>query len=311
MTRRTRVDAYKLPWGRWNTPKAPAGRESAPRTQRQPAHLDQRLAIVSDSEFTLGLHDQSPRVSTTKGPRIGGSLPTIDFQNSAVAFVDILGFCNLVHSATTETSKREELEELVGLLEGVVPLLDCNVDSNLDKSLIPKHIYVSDCIVLSAPLLASDPTHKDYDGLAAVVLRCVQITHRLLERGYLVCGGIAVGPVWQTANNIVGPAYANAYKTERKTGRPRIELTDEAKCKWRQNTALQDTRLCIEYDGVFMVNGLHHWYSCSTRERLGFEATFCRYKDLAVQGRSRCATDKARSKWDWFRSYIDFETKQI
>lgn len=146
----------------------------------------------------------------------------IQFEDRAVAFIDVLGFKKVVDAADQERSKHTELEALVDLLESVVPKLDETVDRAVPNDLLPRHIYISDSIILSAPLTSSEIS--SYRGLSILVMRVIQISHMLLSKGYLLRGGISVGPVWHTTQNIVGPAYQEAYRIETETLVPRVEL---------------------------------------------------------------------------------------
>jgi hypothetical protein len=242
--------------------------------------------------------------------RYGAILTKIVFEDRAVAFIDVLGFSRLVESSVSDPSELARLEGLVEVLSAAVPLLNLHVSSELDKLLIPKHLYVSDCIVLSAPLEVQDSKHRDYDGLAAVVLRCIQLTHMLFNQGFLIRGGVSVGAAWHDATNIVGVAYQNAFKTGEQTGHPRIALDEAASDRWRKS-ALANTRLCIEHDGVFMVNGLHHWYAPKAKADEAFEEIFKGYAKTASSNERACNNTRASSKWSWFSSYIESEQKRI
>lgn len=116
------------------------------------------------------------------------------------------------------------------MLESAIPKLDGTEDHAVPRELSPKHLDISDSISLSAPLTSGQM--PSYRGLAILVMRVIQISHILLSKGYLLRGGISVGPVWHTDSNIVGPAYQEAYQIETKTLVPRVELSRSAKYHW-------------------------------------------------------------------------------
>ena len=124
----------------------------------------------------------------------------IEFEERAVAFLDVLGFSSLVTSAASCPSDLEELQELVSLLSSVVPYLDQGVSKTVPVHLIPEHTYISDSIILSAPL--KDDAMKSYNGLNILVMRCIQLTHHFLKAGYLLRGGISTGKVWHNKSNM-------------------------------------------------------------------------------------------------------------
>jgi len=158
----------------------------------------------------------------------------ITFENKAVAFIDVLGFSSLVDDASKKEEMMAQLQSLVDLFKSVVPELDKTVDKSVPLRLIPKHIYISDSIILSAPL--SDSSVPGYNGLEVLVMRCIQLTHHFLSSGYLLRGGIAIGKVWHGTSNIVGPAYQEAYKLEnnpkKKLESPCILLSESSVKKW-------------------------------------------------------------------------------
>jgi len=161
---------------------------------------------------------------------------SLKFEDRAVAFIDVLGFKTLVNGAAKCEKQRQKLSRLVSLLSSAVPHLDAQVDPFVAPHLIPRHIYISDSIILSAPL--SDSKRTDYDGLSIVVMRVIQLSHYLLGEGYLTRGGIAIGSVWHTNNNIVGPAYQEAYQLEQNGNEPIVVLSAAAAKRWRGVTTL-------------------------------------------------------------------------
>ena len=110
----------------------------------------------------------------------------MEFEDRAVAFIDILGFKALVDNAVENESAKNKLSDLVALLESAIPRLDSGVDSTVPKNLIPRHQYISDCIILSAPL--TDSQHSWYNGVRIVVMRAIQLSHFFLNEGYLIRG---------------------------------------------------------------------------------------------------------------------------
>ncbi|WP_305909042.1 hypothetical protein Q9L42_007615 [Methylomarinum sp. Ch1-1] len=148
----------------------------------------------------------------------------MNFEDRAVAFIDVLGFKALVAGATQSNDQLKQLSELVDLLSSAVPTLDSDAHSSVAAHLIPRHIYISDCIILSAPLTDSD--RQNYDGLSIVVMRAIQLAHHFLNAGYLIRGGISVGKVWHTDSNIVGPAYQEAYMLEHNGNEPIVVLSE-------------------------------------------------------------------------------------
>ncbi|MEY2115409.1 MULTISPECIES: hypothetical protein [Rhodanobacter] len=234
-------------------------------------------------------------------------MPKIKFEERAVAFVDVLGFGKIVESAVVDIAIHQQLQDLICLLEGTVPALDELVSRKVPRRLFPSHMYVSDCIILSAPITDFEHEFPSYDGLAAVTMRAIQLSHRFATEGYLLRGGIDVGKVWHTPSNIVGEAYQNAYKLETTTKLPRIELTAAAAKRWHTYSARRAGRMCIEYDGVLMVNGLHEYYAGLETGRDVATA----YSEYAVTAAYKAKDSSlgpcAQAKWKWFKDFVESE----
>ena len=235
----------------------------------------------------------------------------IAFEDRAVAFIDVLGFKALVSTASTNRKAFAQLQNLVDRLASAIPTLDADVKRKriVPKELIPKHIYISDSIILSAPLSVTLQGWSHYSGLEIVVMRTIQLTHLLLKAGYLVRGGIAVGKVWHGNSNIVGPAYQEAHQLEVEGCEPRITLSANAKKHWDESTR-GSSRMCIEYDGELMVNGLHDYY-IQNRGAHDVSLVFKNYEAIVRKNvNSRTLPKNAIRKWRWFEQYVRAEKDQ-
>ncbi len=226
----------------------------------------------------------------------------IQFGDRAVAFIDILGFKSFVCEAVAHNKGLTALQELVNTLESALPALNASVSPCVNPALIPEHLYISDCLIISAPLYGSD---KDqYDGLASVVMRVIQVAHMLLEEGYLIRGGIDIGPLWHTKENIVGVAYQKAYELETKTSCPRIELSTNAKAHWESHKFFGDSKMCLDYQGVFMVNTLFADFPGYMSSRFkSIEDGYRSYSKIINGKIKSVALESARCKWRWLYEY--------
>lgn len=229
----------------------------------------------------------------------------IEFEDRAVAFIDVLGFSSLVTSAASDSNALTELQMLVNTLSSAVPYLDQGVSKTVPVHLIPEHTYISDSIILSAPL--KDDAMKNYNGLSLVVMRCIQLTHHFLKAGYLLRGGISTGKVCHNKSNIVGPAYQEAYELEHKGNHPCIVLSESAKALWKG----YGSRMCVvNEDNIAMVNGLHDYYILGNTERGVIEKAFNEYQTLATQRINSQLPEKAEAKWKWFYDYLAAERSE-
>lgn len=224
---------------------------------------------------------------------------TITFEKRAVAFVDVLGFKALVESACGKNDL-VPLDELVTLLSAAIPGFDAAVEKSVPVSLIPRHIYISDCIILSSPI--ADPAYKYYNGLSIVVMRVIQLSHLLLRAGYLIRGGISVGNVWHSDSNIVGPAYQEAFALEQGGEEPIVVLSPSAVKCW-----VSGSRMCLKQDDKVFVNGLCDYYIPNSTDCGVIDRTYKQYAALAEQRLSEGLPSSATKKWEWFKCFVHSE----
>lgn len=236
----------------------------------------------------------------------GLSMQKITFEERAVAFIDVLGFKSVVDHATQSTTKLAELEDLVELLSSAIPFYDDQVDASVPDKLIPRHIYISDSIILSAPLISEEM--PSYSGLTILVMRVIQLTHILLSKGYLIRGGISVGDVWHTESNIVGAAYQEACSIENHVIVPCVSLSSAAINLWNKTEGSGNT-MCLDYKNCFMVNGLHDYY-IRDKSHGAIERAFECYARIADRNIEGDHPESIRYKWWWFKRYLDSEIQR-
>jgi hypothetical protein len=129
----------------------------------------------------------------------------IKYEDKIVAFIDVLGFSEIVYSNTTESINR--YFELV---------------SNEFQSVVVKNqfrlILISDSIVVS--------TKHTNNNLKILIRILWGLQARLLVHGILLRGAISFGNLFlnKSKNIIVGPGLINAYKMESQAIYPRIIL---------------------------------------------------------------------------------------
>ncbi len=224
----------------------------------------------------------------------------MEFEDRAVAFIDVLGFKALVNEAVKNKQKKQKLVDLVALLESAIPRLNAGVDESVPINLIPKHQYISDCIILSAPLI--DQERNWYNGVSILIMRAIQLSHFFLNEGYLIRGGISAGKLWHTESNIIGPAYQEAYLLEAKGNEPRIQLHDHALRYWDGGS-----RMCLSEGGVSFVNGLFDFYIPNNTQHGVIEATYEKYEHFTTDALASKLPQSAKEKWQWFQSFLQSE----
>jgi hypothetical protein len=227
---------------------------------------------------------------------------SVSFEERAVAFIDILGFSKLVEDVASGSVQARVLDELVTLLDQAIPLLNSGVSLVVPDVLIPQHMQISDSIILSAPLKSKTIGWHNYSGLEIVVMRAIQLTQMFLKAGYLIRGGISVGKAWHAPFNIIGPAYQEAYELEKNTSAPRIVLSAAAIELWNESRS-KGSRLCLVYDDLLMVNGLHDYYF-GTNDMVSTEQVFNGFSKTIKTCIADAPSDKIKTKWEWFDRFL-------
>ena len=242
----------------------------------------------------------------------------IRYTESAVAFLDVLGYKELVKGSVESQDKLNSLQSLVTQIIDEPIKLNMQVNTDLVPiDLLPVGISISDSIILSAPLSA--PLTPYYNGLYVIVMRCIQLAQKFLAQGFLIRGGIDVGLVCHTSSNIVGPAYQMAYEIESKVANdPCILLSEKAEKIFNDNPfevfseiSIKDINenLCEKKYGssYLMVNTLHSSYFSNM---LNIEQTLDQYQQIISNQHQLLTDNRAKEKWKWFEAYLISKQKK-
>ena len=174
----------------------------------------------------------------------------IKYQDSLVAFIDVLGFSNLVYD--DDQSKIEKYFDYV---------LSDFKESLPSKGF--KYILISDSIVISC-----QKTHKN---LAELIFFLGKIQSQLFSKGILLRGAVSFGEVYinKLNNIIVGAGLINAFKLEKQAIFPRIIVDRKFILEFNTSTKLfidslnttfkerygeEDENIKLEKDGFLYIN---------------------------------------------------------
>lgn len=161
-----------------------------------------------------------------------------NYENRVVAFIDILGFKQLVMESEKDSSKFKALDRALSHLKRMentdkwgLNLMEIEEDAQrhgLEKFDIRKSIRVtcfSDSIVVSAKANEVNINHV----VSSLVGHLSYIGAELMSNGILIRGGMSVGNLTHTKENkIIGRAMIEAYELESKCANyPRIILSDK------------------------------------------------------------------------------------
>ncbi|WP_156818883.1 hypothetical protein [Sphingomonas sp. Mn802worker] len=130
-----------------------------------------------------------------------------EYELRVVAFLDVLGFSNLVEEADHSEEPREIILTIIRTLRDT---LARNPRVGFEFT------QFSDSIVISAGL--------NLYGINAVFSGCRMLATNLIQRGILLRGGIAVGNLTHTDDVLFGTGLLKAYGCDASGAPPRIAL---------------------------------------------------------------------------------------
>lgn len=158
-------------------------------------------------------------------------LKKIEYTESAVCFMDILGFRALIESSVGKPDMVEAIGKIVGQV--MQRTRQRSEERFMDNpNAIDNHgaqvIHFSDSIVVSV-------SRTDIEGLIWFFSLIIEIGEKLMMAGLPVRGGAALGEVYHENGIIFGPAMVEAYDLESKLAQtPRVILSKRLQAKAAQ-----------------------------------------------------------------------------
>lgn len=141
---------------------------------------------------------------------------TQQYEERAFAFIDVLGFRNII----SEMDGNPELfEKLKAALEWALSVEEANSEEIVEGRKLSKSeiIAFSDCIVISAPTA----------NIFSVVFQAKLIAGIMLAKGFLCRGGIAIGKGYHQGRIVFGQGFNDAYKLEQSAAiYPRVVVSE-------------------------------------------------------------------------------------
>lgn len=151
-------------------------------------------------------------------------MDTKQYQNCYVAFIDILGFKNLINCEATSCNK---ILDIYNCLNNIIPTLNIIDDDN--KRIPIKGVNdIKTKIMSDSICIYIDTTVKN--ALLCLVAVCITMQDRLLrlEEPIFVRGAITKGSIYANGDITFGPALTQAYLMEEKNAKyPRIIITKQ------------------------------------------------------------------------------------
>lgn len=146
----------------------------------------------------------------------------IDTEKRIVAFIDILGFSNIIEEYDNNIQSNI-LNELHDTLESAVKIAIQNItDQNIETEIREYIEYrmFSDCICISIPYIEYGNDFLVQFNSIAMIARIYQFA--MMQKGFFVRGGISIGSYYSDKNMIFSGGLVSAYKLEQKAKYPII-----------------------------------------------------------------------------------------
>lgn len=231
---------------------------------------------------------------------------SVNYNNRYVAFLDILGFKNMV----CESEKNLQILDVINkALDYTRTIQHENYEGEYPMSELGKQVSVfSDSIVIS---------YKMETGGAGfnVLVDLIYICNDLLSLGILVRGGVTIGQLIHEDNKCFGPAMVEAYRIETKIAKyPRIiidpeVITYDLKYRGENNTLEFEKkyiRNLIDYDedGLMYLDYLGSFREVDEDDvYLGY---LCKVKKFIIDSISSFSgNQEILSKYGWLKSYFN------
>jgi hypothetical protein len=203
-----------------------------------------------------GSHMTEPRRRNPYQPLRGGP----KLRRSVVAFVDLLGYTDMVTNAVKKGQGSQFLRRMKRALDGALRwVLAPDEEDSLRQDVYAVKVFTDNIVI-------GHPISEDAEGeLGHVVFQLGTFQLEMANRGFFVRGGVAIGDLYMDQNIVFGPALIDAYVAERDHARdPRIVLTESAVTAVRRHLAYyahashapQARELFIDADGRYFINYL-------------------------------------------------------
>jgi hypothetical protein len=211
------------------------------------------------------------------------------YSERYVAFLDVLGFSQLVREADTDGKKR-------GLIRSIIRSLRETFEE-VPTSTGFRFTQFSDCIVISAD--------RSEDGLIAVATGCVGLAGGMMAEGILLRGGLAVGNLLHTGDALFGTGLLKAYKNDATGSPPRIALCEQT----YQDAIKYDLESLTRRDMLDLSPMLHTLWEYETHDpnrpdhlAIGAEARLVA-NHISKNAHNMDLPAAVRAKWRWLMLY--------
>lgn len=187
----------------------------------------------------------------------------ITYKESYVAFLDVLGFKNMVFSGDNK-----KLKQYFGVVNSVIDYL-----KNIEAKRNIGSIIISDSIILTVP--HGRNKDENIERLRSLCIAVGLIQQNLALKDIWLRGAISSGKTYFNSDNnqIVGPAYINAYLLEEKLAiHPRVIIDSKIITELDFSNATDFIQTLNQSDSLYYSNWgkriLFNWQSLPPQSRV-------------------------------------------
>lgn len=218
----------------------------------------------------------------------------IAYSNYCIAYLDILGFKNIVNSETASTI--HEIFSNVRFAKKLISGGTKEKDIFCEIRKKTKFYFFSDSIVCSIPM-------EEPMAFEMVASNCMLLQHVHWVRGLQVWvrGAITIGNLFCGQSEVFGPALVEAYTLESKDAKyPRIVMTEET---YKQGIANSDNKEDIGF--ILKTDNELRMVEC-LRSFSRYESTFRRLIESVEKNIREITELRVREKYVWIKkNYYD------
>ena len=262
-------------------------------------------------------------MATSQNPYVGGNEGSPKLKQSVIAFVDILGYKDIVE----ENKNSGTSDELLKKLHNTLRTSRKHVDPDQgDKKYIMEDLSAmrafTDNIVIGYPIRGRGDAESE---LVTIFRNLSYFQMKMTMDGFFVRGAIAVGELYMDDIVVFGVEFIEACKAEKSLARdPRIILTDSAKeavkkhLKYYGDPSYSPQASCLlkDCDGQYFVNYLdtiinEEWYILK-KELLLHKKELLLHK-LAIETKLKKYLSKPYvwNKYVWTANYHNYFCKEL
>lgn len=229
------------------------------------------------------------------------------FEERFIAFVDILGFKEIVKKAKNDINFQNDIS---AVLNYIAKIRNDNYHGYLSKYGIYNDVSVfSDSIVISYPCNCSDGA-----GLFHLLMDLIFMCFDLINHGIYVRGGITVGEIIHDQNISWGPAFIAAYELEENQAvYPRIIVDKNAieiakaiykrKFPYDKDGDYLDKLIALDEDGIYYLDYLSQYSEFD--DISDYIICLKLIRENIVYNIQNSSITKIKDKYDWFAKYFN------